>query len=152
MSDLSSKVETRGRPRKQQHQHLPPVSRQLFSEHCAVLYACCMVYVLEVFLRTKHEKRIGHSEGGFTLYEKVRTEYCFERWGEAVREGGGEETLLGHPRLAEFTRTLNGCAPKFVYHELVGLIMTVHRYVEDEGLQRAEELENSLDKVLPLSP
>jgi hypothetical protein len=68
MSEILSKIETRGRPRKNTYEKLPLISRQLFSEHCAVFYACCMVYVLEVFLKTKQEKRIGHSEGGFTIY------------------------------------------------------------------------------------
>lgn len=53
MSEICTKTETRGRPRKNIEEKLPPISRQLFSEHCAVFYACCMVYVLEVFLKTK---------------------------------------------------------------------------------------------------
>lgn len=68
MSEILSKAETRGRPKKKSDEKLPPISRELFSEHCAVFYACCMVYVLEVFLKTKQEKRIGHSEGGFIIY------------------------------------------------------------------------------------
>lgn len=61
MSEILGKAETRGRPRKNTEERLPSISRKLFSEHCAVFYACCMVYVLEVFLKTKQEKRIGHS-------------------------------------------------------------------------------------------
>lgn len=47
-----------------------------------------MVYVLEVFLKTKTEKRIGHSEGGFTLYEKLNPAYCFESLEEDLKEWG----------------------------------------------------------------
>jgi len=47
-----------------------------------------MVYVLEVFLKTKQEKRIGHSEGGFTIYEKINSVYCFDTFDEDIQEWG----------------------------------------------------------------
>lgn len=82
-----------------------------------------MVYVLEVFLKTKQEKRIGHSEGGFTLYEKINALYCFESFEDDVREWGFAEVLLANPALAEFAKTANGCAPKFVFKELLTLFV-----------------------------
>jgi anti-sigma regulatory factor (Ser/Thr protein kinase) len=82
-----------------------------------------MVYVLEVFLKTKTEKRIGHSEGGFTLYEKLNPAYCFDSLDEDLKEWGYGLLLTEHPALADFLKTINGCAPRFVFKELVALVV-----------------------------
>ena len=143
MSEICSKVETRGRPRKNADEKLPPISRKLFSEHCAVFYACCMVYVLEVFLKTKQEKRIGHSEGGFTIYEKLNAQYCFDSLEQDVREWGFWELLSAHPALWDFVRTVNGCAPRFVFRELVVLIVGICEVIAKEEISSIEELDLS---------
>ena len=135
MNEILGKTETRGRPRKNTEEKLPPISRKLFSEHCAVFYACCMVYVLEVFLKTKQEKRIGHSEGGFTIYEKCSVVYCFESFEDDVKEWGYGDVILTHRDLNDFVRTANGCAPKFVFRELVVLFMHVHQIIEESGIR-----------------
>jgi hypothetical protein len=135
MSEICSKAETRGRPRKNTEEKLPPISRKLFSEHCAVFYACCMVYVLEVFLKTKQEKRIGHSEGGFTIYEKCSQVYCFETLEEDIKEWGFADVVLPHRDFNDFVRTTNGCAPKFIFKELVTLFVHFHSFFIDENIQ-----------------
>lgn len=137
----SPKVETRGRPRKNTEERLPAISRQLFSEHCAVFYACCMVYVLEVFLKTKTEKRIGHSEGGFTLYEKISPAYCFDSLDQDLREWGHAPLLADHPSLAHFIRTINGCAPRFVFREVVSLVMGLAEALLDAEVGRSDQLD-----------
>lgn len=109
-----------------------------------------MVYVLEVFLKTKQEKRIGHSEGGFTLYEKLNAQYCFESFEEDIRQWGLADPILTIPSLADFAKTVNGCAPKFVFRELVTLFAAVHRFIQDEGIDSVEKLQSCEEKLLNL--
>jgi hypothetical protein len=94
-----------------------------------------MVYVLEVFLKTKQEKRIGHSEGGFTIYEKLNSTYCFETLEEDLRDWGFHDIITSHQPLWDFVKTVNGCAPKFVFQELVILIVGIYRCLESEGVE-----------------
>ena len=102
-----------------------------------------MVYVLEVFLKTKQEKRIGHSEGGFTLYEKMSATYCFETLEEDLREWGYAEVIFSHPGLWDFVKTVNGCAPKFVFRELVSLFVEISEVIIGSGAESMVELDLS---------
>ena len=97
-----------------------------------------MVYVLEVFLKTKTEKRIGHSEGGFTIYEKLHPAYCFDSLEEDLKEWGCTPLLAAHPQLADFLKTINGCAPRFVFKEIVALVMGIAEALLGEGVENAE--------------
>lgn len=56
--------------------------------------------------------------------------YCFEGFEEDVREWGFGDTILDNHSLYEFTKTVNGCAPKFVFKELVELIVKIHNFIE----------------------
>jgi hypothetical protein len=100
-----------------------------------------MVYVLEVFLKTKTEKRIGHSEGGFTLYEKINPAYCFDSLDDDLREWGCAPILATHPALADFLKTVNGCAPRFVFRELVALVVGLAEAMLAEGVVAVDELD-----------
>lgn len=70
-------TETRGRPKKEETRTLSPVYKEMFSDNSAIIHTCFLIYVFEVFVDTKNEKRVGHKDGGFTLYDKINSEYCF---------------------------------------------------------------------------
>lgn len=53
----------------------------MFSDNSAIIHACSLIYVFEIFLSTKNEKRVGHKDGGFTIYDKTDNAYCFDNLG-----------------------------------------------------------------------
>lgn len=73
-------TETRGRPKKEEARTLSPIYKEMFSDNSAIIHSCFLIYVFEVFVDTKNEKRVGHKDGGFTLYDKVSVDYCFDNF------------------------------------------------------------------------
>lgn len=55
--------------------------------------------------------------------------YCFDSLDEDVKEWGYEDVLLDNRGLCDFIKTVNGCAPNFVFRELVTLIVQVHNFL-----------------------
>ena len=70
---IQSKVntETRGRPRKEETRTLSPIYKTIFSDNTAIIHTSFLIYVFEVFVDTKNEKRVGHKDGGFTIYDRI---------------------------------------------------------------------------------
>ena len=74
---VKEKGETRGRPKKNDVKALSSEYRVIFTENMCVTYGLSLMYVMEIWAPTKDEKRIGHSEGAFTVYEKISDGYSF---------------------------------------------------------------------------
>jgi hypothetical protein len=68
MTTKTKPGETRGRPKKEDSRTLPTISKRLFPEDLAVVSACCLIYVFEIFVDTRKERRVGHKDGGFTMF------------------------------------------------------------------------------------
>ena len=59
--------------------------------------------------------------------------------------------VLRNKDLNDFVRTTNGCAPKFVFKELVTLFVHIHNFIEEEGITTIEELDFSQSKLLNMA-
>lgn len=81
----------------------------------------------------------------------MNAEYCFETFEEDIKEWGFDEVILHHQDLKDFVRTANGCAPKFVFRELVTLFVLIHNFIIEEGIVNIEDLDHCQPKLLNLT-
>ena len=52
-----------------------------------------------------------------------------------MKEWGFADVIFSHKRLQDFSKIANGCAPKFVFRELVTLIVCIHNLFLDEHVR-----------------
>lgn len=93
----------------------------MFSDNCAILHSSFLIYVFEVFVETKNEKRVGHKDGGFTIYDKINNEYCFDNLSECLEEWRCS-ALLENENLKGFVKLLPALGPKIILREICKLI------------------------------
>ena len=106
-------AETRGRPKKEETRTLAPLYKQMFSDNSAIIHTSFLIYVFEVFIDTKNEKRVGHKDGGFTMYDKICSDYCFEDLDERLQEWG-YHYLLTNSKMKNFVKILPALGPKLI--------------------------------------
>lgn len=88
------------------------------------MHSCLLIYVFEVFVDTKNEKRVGHKEGGFTLYDKIDNVYCFDNFEKCLREWGCS-AILEQLHMKNFVKMLPALGPQIVLKEICILINSV---------------------------
>ena len=85
------------------------------------MHACSLIYVFEVFIDTKKEKRVGHKDGGFTIYDKLDSTYCFDSL-EQVLEEWGYPALLRIDSIYHLIKLLPAIGNRQVLREFVHFI------------------------------
>lgn len=79
-----------------------------------------------MFIETKNEKRVGHKDGGFTIYDKIDNNYCFDNLNEVVEEWG-LSYLLENKNIVDLVNILPAIGPKIILKEVMNLIDQIYQ-------------------------
>ena len=66
--------------------------------------------------------------------------YCFDSYEQDIREWGHADEIFSNKELNDFVRTVNGCAPRLVFRELVTLFVHVIQVLREEKIGTLKEL------------
>ena len=85
------------------------------------MHTSFLIYVFEVFIETKTEKRVGHKDGGFTIYDKIDSVYCFDDL-EGKLGDWGYHNLVANEKIKELIRILPALGPQLILKEILKLL------------------------------